>query len=68
MVLGMPSASEYILDEYEEELKYVLQNPDVQRRFGTRNEMFIQRSAALTKEIVAICLDVSADRAARPTY
>ena len=53
---GLPSAVRWILDDYEEEIKYVLQNQELEFGRNRPSDFFIVRSIPLLQEIVNICL------------
>eukprot|EP00238_Polyblepharides_amylifera_P008809 CAMPEP_0196577948 /NCGR_PEP_ID=MMETSP1081-20130531/6944_1 /TAXON_ID=36882 /ORGANISM="Pyramimonas amylifera, Strain CCMP720" /LENGTH=71 /DNA_ID=CAMNT_0041897019 /DNA_START=110 /DNA_END=322 /DNA_ORIENTATION=+ len=56
VISGIPPAVQFILDDYEEELKYILADPKVKCRFGKRHDFFIQMALPVFEDIIAFCL------------
>lgn len=56
LVDGVKGAVQYIRDEYEEELTYVLANPEVAQRLAASDDFFINKARPLVQQTIELCL------------
>ncbi|GAQ80298.1 hypothetical protein KFL_000500520 [Klebsormidium nitens] len=52
---GVPGGCAHVGEEFEEEMRYVLQSPDLQLKLQKRGDFFVQRSRRLVANIVERC-------------